>query len=96
MRKVTENLIHQGWIDDEFMAARPGKNCPVIKVKIKWLQISVKAIKSLQVIFGKPTRLFRVSAAIYVLFRNGTLISLPCPLRSMDAYLAALKEMLSK
>jgi hypothetical protein len=94
MRKITENLIHQGWVDDEFMAARPGKNFPVIKVQIKWLEKSAKAIKILQNIFGKPTRLFRVSAAVYVLFRNGTLISLPCPLQSMDAYLAALREML--
>jgi hypothetical protein len=95
MRKVTENLIHQGWINNESLAARPGRKFPIVKVPMFWLKRSTKAVKLLQKIYGKPTRLFRIPAAVQILYRNGNILSLSCPLQDMDAYLAALKEMLS-
>lgn len=96
MRKVSENLVHQGWVDDEGLAHRPGQKIPVMKVPISWIERSARAVCNMEGLFGYPTRTFRVAGAIWVVFRSGVVLSFPCPLRSMDAYLAALRLKLAE
>jgi len=87
---------HQGWIDEESLAAQPGIKLPVVRVPNRWLERAVRTVRLLEREWGHPVRFIATAGLVQVLFRSGTTVGLTCSLEKASACQEALREALRK